>query len=89
MQQELNRVPIQTFTDGDYFVEVYGWRSGLPVKTHNYYAIYDLGPPHIFLTHSKNVLDPELIGKLPATSSQVAELPADLCFHTTGPTRRK
>lgn len=63
VQKELNRQPIDSFREQGYFVEVYGWRSGLPIKTHNYYAVYTDTSPRIFMTHSMNQFDPELIAK--------------------------
>ncbi len=51
VQNELKRAPIETFSEGGYFVEVYGWRAGLPIKTHNYYAVYTDGAPYVFLKH--------------------------------------
>lgn len=57
VQAELARAPSETFTEDRYFVEVYSWRAGLPIKTHNYYAVYTKGPPHIFLMHYPNELD--------------------------------
>jgi hypothetical protein len=57
VQKELGRVPIDSYTHGDYRVEVYGWRAGLPTKTHKYFAVYTPNAPYIFLRHYMNVLD--------------------------------
>ena len=74
VQQELQRAPIRTFSENGYFVEVYGWRAGLPTKYHEYFAIYTDGQPHIFQTHSKNIFDTELVKTRPV--NVVAEDPS-------------
>jgi hypothetical protein len=57
VQNELKRTPIRQFSEGGYMVEVYGWRSGLPTNTHNYYAVYVDAAPYIFLKHYMNKLE--------------------------------
>src|SRR5687767_12606325 len=38
VQQELQRTPIRTFSENGYYVEVYGWRAGVPTRHHEYFA---------------------------------------------------
>jgi hypothetical protein len=40
VQEALNRQPSRTYQDGQYTVEVYSWVSGLPFRTHDWYAFY-------------------------------------------------
>lgn len=65
VQNELKRKPIDQFTTGNYMVEVYGWRAGLPMKSHKYYAVYEDGTPYVFLKHYMNVLDMDELKSLP------------------------
>ena len=53
VQQTLNRKPASVIQEGPYHVEVYSYRSGLPIRSHNYYAVYSAGQPLIFLKHYK------------------------------------
>lgn len=65
IQNALGRAPIETFSENGYLVEVYGWRAGLPIKTHNYYAVYTDAAPHIFQMHYMNELDRTDIARPP------------------------
>jgi hypothetical protein len=40
VQEALNRQPSRTYQDGAYTVEVYSWVSGLPFRTHDWFAFY-------------------------------------------------
>ena len=42
VQSELKRTPIEILRQDGYLIEVYGWRAGLPTRTHNYYAVYSV-----------------------------------------------
>lgn len=69
VQKELKRAPMETFTtDGGYMVEVYGWRSGLPTKTHKYYAVYTQDTPYIFLKHYMTEILMDELKNLPLVS---------------------
>lgn len=59
IQQKLNREPSKSYSDGDYFVEEYRWVSGLPFRSHTYYAVYGAGTPLVFLKHFKYELPPD------------------------------
>jgi hypothetical protein len=72
VQNELKRAPIDTFTKNGYMVEVYGWRSGLPTKTHKYYAVYQDGMPFIFLKHYQNVMEMDELKDLVSDAPQEA-----------------
>lgn len=65
VHDELKRKPIDQFKTGPYLVEVYGWRAGLPLKTHKYYAVYGNGKPLVFLKHYMNELDMKELEDLP------------------------
>jgi hypothetical protein len=55
VQELLAKQPSRTFTEpnGDY-VEVYSWRSGLPVRTHDLFAVYKKsGDNWLFHRHAK------------------------------------
>jgi hypothetical protein len=59
IQDKLNREPTRTYDEGDFHVEVYSWRSGLPIRSHNYYAVYQRGTPLVFLKHFKYEVPPD------------------------------
>ena len=40
VEEVLGRAAVQSFEDGDDYVEVFAWRSGLPIRTHKLYAVY-------------------------------------------------
>ena len=40
VQAEIGHAPSKTEKDGSDLVEVYSWRSGLPIRTHNLYCVY-------------------------------------------------
>lgn len=40
VEEVLGRSAVQSFEDGGDYVEVFAWRSGLPIRTHKLYAIY-------------------------------------------------
>ena len=65
VRNELKRSPIRTFSEGGYLVEVYGWRAGLPIKSHEYYAVYTDDKPNIFLKHYTTELDMDELKALP------------------------
>jgi hypothetical protein len=55
VQELLEKQPSRTFEDpnGD-FVEVYSWRSGLPIRTHDLFAVYKKnGGDWLFHRHQK------------------------------------
>lgn len=55
VQELLGKQPSDTFEDpnGD-FVEVYSWRSGLPIRTHDLFAVYKKnGDDWLFHRHQK------------------------------------
>ena len=49
----LNRQPSQVKPDGDYTIEVYSYRAGLPWRTHNYSVVYTGKDTLVFTTHFK------------------------------------
>ena len=72
VQELLGRQPSETYEDGSYTVERYGWAAGMPVgmkgadsrspgfglRTHDYYALYSKsGTELVFQTHFKFKLD--------------------------------
>jgi hypothetical protein len=65
VQNELKRSPIDILRQDGYLIEVYGWRAGLPTRTHNYYAVYSDEQPPIFLKHYMNFLDKEELKTMP------------------------
>ncbi len=40
VQAVVGRAPVSSFDEGDDFIEVFAWRSGLPIRTHKLYAVY-------------------------------------------------
>jgi len=56
VQEKLQRTPSDSYIEGVYQIEVYSWRSGLPIRSHNYYAVYSAGTPLVFLKHFKFTL---------------------------------
>jgi len=40
IRQLIKKQPARTFYDGRDLVEVYSWRSGLPMRTHDLFAVY-------------------------------------------------
>ena len=40
VQALITKTPSRTFSDGRDLVEVYSWRSGLPIRTHDLFAVY-------------------------------------------------
>jgi hypothetical protein len=75
VQKELQRSPIESFAEGGYFIEVYGWRAGLPVKSHKYFAVYTNGSPKMFLKHYMTELDLDELRSLPLDSSASTPVP--------------
>lgn len=65
VQAALNRPPSRVFSIGGYHVEVYSWRAGLPIKTHDYYAVF---AGKLFLKHYKFELPTE---ELTGTSAYI------------------
>ena len=54
IQKAVGRAPSDSFSDGTDLVEVYSWRSGLPIRTHNLYAVYKpVGDDHVFYRMAK------------------------------------
>ncbi len=54
IQALVGRPPTETFQEGDDLVEVYSWRSGLPIRTYKLYAFYrPQGDGHVFYRHAK------------------------------------
>jgi hypothetical protein len=79
VQSTLNRKPAKVLDEGQYHVEIYSWRSGLPIRSHNYYAVYQAGVPLIFLKHYKFGLPmEELQGILPGAIGSEEMSPEEL-----------
>jgi len=58
VQSTLGRAPSETFVSGLFTVEAYRWNAGMPMKTHDYYAVYSkIGPELAFVAHFKFDLD--------------------------------
>lgn len=58
----LGRSSSDSFSDGQDTVQVYHWASGLPMKNHKLFVVYenkDDGKGDVFLRHSKYVYDAE------------------------------
>lgn len=50
----VGRAPVSNFDDGEDFVEVFAWRSGLPIRTHKLYAVYkEQHGQKVFYRHAK------------------------------------
>jgi hypothetical protein len=78
VQTILNRQPASFIDHGTYHVEVYSWRSGLPIRSHNYYAVYSAGTPLVFLKHYKYELPMEELRTLePAAVGEEQSSPED------------
>jgi hypothetical protein len=78
VQQELQRQPIETFSENGYFIEVYGWRAGVPTRHHKYFAVYTEGAPHIFQTHAMNEFDRELIRLRTVSAGEMMEMTGNM-----------
>lgn len=84
VQEKLHRSPVQSFQEGPYQVEVYSWRAGLPIRSHNYYAVYSAGTPLVFLKHYKFELPMEELEVMPMTSHALEVDPDSLPGEPTG-----
>ena len=86
VRNELKRSPIRTFSEGGYLVEVYAWRAGLPIKSHEYYAVYTADKPNIFLKHYTTQIDMDELKSLPLIIPADPNAPTgNLVVETGGP----
>jgi hypothetical protein len=78
VQKALGTPPSRVYQEGGYTVEVYSWRAGLPIKTHDYYAVYNSASPPAFLKHYKfEVPAGELTGEGALATEMGAPVPQD------------
>ena len=71
VQSLITKSPSRTFLDGDDLVEVYSWQSGLPLRTHDLFAVYKESKrgEQVFYRHAKYVYE---------TSAEVAPVPVPM-----------
>tara|TARA_R110002049_G_scaffold72490_6_gene187383 strand:+ start:66300 stop:66950 length:651 start_codon:yes stop_codon:yes gene_type:complete len=76
VQTLITKSPSRTFMDGQDLVEVYSWRSGLPVRTHDLFAVYkkSIRGEQVFYRQAKFVYE---------TSAEVAPVPVPLLVEGT------
>ena len=76
VQQLLDKTPSRTFEEPNgNFVEVYSWRSGLPIRTHDLFAVYKKnGEIWLFDHHTKYEHEPaEEVYLYAASETTIAE----------------